>query len=145
VTGKALPWAFSLGRWEKPNRDARDVRPWLANPTVTTMLHGGHTAMYELGEIWQFLPEDEAPEPEVPLSAEEAAVHVGAPAEWGRLLEDVGRRDVMTADEVTLALRVADDEDDGRPHRQPERELDVGELLERQHYAFAPAREEAEW
>jgi hypothetical protein len=102
-------------------------------------------AMYELGEIWQFLPEDEAPEREAPPSAEEAAIQVGAPAEWGRPIDDAGRREVTTADEDGFTLRVADDEDDGRLHRDPERELDVGELLEHQHYSFAPPGEEAEW
>ena len=101
--------------------------------------------MNEFGEIWQFLPEDDAPEPEAPPSAEEAALRVGAPAEWGRPIEDAGRRDVTTAEDDGVDLRVADDEDDGRPHRDPERELDVSELLERQHYSFAPSAEDAEW
>jgi hypothetical protein len=52
---------------------------------------------------------------------------------------------VSIADEDGVALRVADDEDDGRLHRVPEREPDIGELLERQHYSFAPPGEEAEW
>jgi hypothetical protein len=117
----------------------------MADPTAATMLLGGHTAMDELGDIWQFLPEDDADDPEAPLSAEEAAVQVGAPAEWGRPIEDAGQRDVSIADEDCVALRVADDEDDGRLHRVPEREPDIGELLERQHYSFAPPGEEAEW
>jgi hypothetical protein len=111
---------------------------------VTTMLLGGHTAMSELGEIWQFVADDEAPEPEAPACAEEDAVRVGGPAEWGRPIEDPGRLDVTTADEDAVALRFAQDEDDGLPHRAPERELDVSELLERQHYSLGPA-EEAEW
>jgi hypothetical protein len=101
--------------------------------------------MYEFGEIWQFLPEDEAREPEAPPSAEEAAVQVGTPAEWGRAIEDPGRREVTTADEDDVGLRVADDEDGGRAHRDSERELDVGRLLERQHYSFAPPGGDAEW
>jgi hypothetical protein len=112
---------------------------------VATMLLGGHTMIYEFGEIWQFLPEEEAPEAEAPASAEEAAVQVGTPAEWGRAIEDAGRREVMTADEDDVVVRVADDEDDGRAHRDPEREPDVGELLERQHYSLAPADGKAEW
>jgi hypothetical protein len=109
------------------------------------MLLGGQTMMYEFGEIWQFLPEEEAPEPEAPPGAEEAAVQVGTPAEWGRAIEDAGRREVTTADEDDVVLRVADDEDDGRAHREPEREFDLGELLERQHYSSAPPGGEAEW
>jgi hypothetical protein len=112
---------------------------------MATMLLGGRTVMYEFGEIWQYVPEDEASEPDAPPCAEEAAVQVGAPVEWGRPIDDAGRREVTTADEDDVVLRVADDEDDGRAHRDTERELDVGELLERQHHSFAPPGREAAW
>jgi hypothetical protein len=102
--------------------------------------------MNALEDIWEFLPQEEEPEPAVQLSAEEAAVHVGAPAEWGRAFDDVARRDVATtAEEDWSSVSVADDEDDGGGHPAGEKELDVEELLERQHYSFAPSAEEPAW
>jgi hypothetical protein len=100
--------------------------------------------MSELDDIWQFLPEEE-PEPAVQLSAEEAALHVGAPAEWDRTFDDVARRDVATAEEDWTSFIVADDEDDGVVHRDTEHELDVEEVLERQHYSFAPSTDDPSW
>jgi hypothetical protein len=103
------------------------------------------TAMDELDDIWEFLPAEEEPEPAVELSAEEAAVHMSAPAEWGRTFDDAARRDVATEEEDWTSFIVADDEDDGVVHRDNEHEVDVEELLERQHYSFAPFSEEPPW
>ena len=101
--------------------------------------------MDELDDIWEFLPAEEEPEPAVELSAEEAAVHVSVPAEWGRTFDDAARQDVTTAEEDSTSFTVADDEDDGVVHRDTEHELDVEELLEQQHYSFAPFTEEPSW
>ena len=101
--------------------------------------------MNELDEIWEFLPEEEEAEPTVEPSAEEAALHVGDPAEWGRTFQDPARRDVATAEEDPTLLAMADDEDDGVVHVDTEHELDVEELLEQQHYSFAPSTEEPSW
>jgi len=96
--------------------------------------------MNELEEIWQFLPQEDDIE-QVPSCAEEAALHVVVPAEWERAFDDTARRDVATADEDWTGVIVADDEDDGAVHRDAEYEFDVEELLERQHYSFAPSAE----
>jgi hypothetical protein len=101
--------------------------------------------MSEFDDVWELLPEEEETEPTVPPSAEQAALHVGAPAEWERTFEDPAPRDVATADENWSAFSVAEDEDDGVLHREADHELDVQELLERQHYSFAPSTEERTW
>jgi len=94
--------------------------------------------MNELEEIWDYLPvddpTDDRSELASELSAEEAAVQIASPAEWQRPFDDPARKDVATADQDQIALAMADDEDDGRPDRDADRELDVADLLQRQHY-----------
>ncbi len=93
--------------------------------------------MSELEEIWEYLPAEDEAEPPAEECAEQAALHVAAPAEWGRRFDDPARLDVATSDEDRVVLALADDEDDGLVHTEVEHELDVEELLERQHYAEA--------
>jgi hypothetical protein len=119
--------------------------PLAATADAADDARGGHTTMDELDDIWEFLPVEDEVEPLEPVSPEEAALHVGAPAEWGRTFDDPARRAVATGEEEPIALALADDEDDGLAHRDTEHEFDVEELLERQHYAFAPATEERSW
>jgi hypothetical protein len=92
--------------------------------------------MSEIDDIWEFLPADDELDEPVVLGAEEAAICVGAPAEWQRTFDDPARRDVATSEQDGIAVIVAEDEDDGSTPRDVERELDVAELLERQHYAL---------
>jgi len=97
--------------------------------------------MNALDEIWEFVPDEDDLESPVQPSAEELALHIDVPAEWGRRFDDPARLDVATADEDPTVLVVADDEDDGFRPAEADHELDVEELLERQHYSFAPSRE----
>ena len=90
--------------------------------------------MNELEEIWEYVPIDDPVESASDLSAEEAAIQIVAPAEWQRPFVDPARRDVATADQDHVELAVADDEDDGVLHGDTDHELDVAQLLERQHY-----------
>jgi hypothetical protein len=91
--------------------------------------------MNELEDIWEFLPSaDDAPS--TARAAEEEAVHVRFPSEWGRRLDDPARREVMTAVEEDTGTVFAGDEDGDSFVRDDERLLDVEELLEAQHYAF---------
>jgi hypothetical protein len=102
--------------------------------------------MSEIEDIWESVPTDAEMDSMVAASAEEAAIHVATPTERGRAFDDPARQDVATSVEDWLDLTVADDEDDGLVHRAAEHELDVEELLERQHYAFAPSTErDASW
>lgn len=98
--------------------------------------------MSEVEDIWGFLSIDDEIESTAEASAEEAAMQVGAPAEWQRAFDDPARREVATAEQDLVVLIVSEDEDDGVEHRGAERELDVAELLERQHLAFRPSTEE---
>jgi hypothetical protein len=102
------------------------------------------STMSEIDDIWEFVPTDDELESSDSACAEEAALHVGVPAEWTRRFDDPARLDVATSDEDDwLAVTVADDEDDGSVagEAEDEEELDVEELLERQHYASAPSSE----
>jgi hypothetical protein len=99
--------------------------------------------MYETEDMWDFLPSDDEVVEFVSLSPEESALHVAEPSEWLRPIEDPGRQDVVTADADAIAPIVADDEDDGVIHRASDREPDLEELLEQQHYAFPASRRDA--
>jgi hypothetical protein len=89
-----------------------------------------------IDELWEFLPDDDDPDRAEP-SPEELAVHVVQPIDPYRQLLDAGRRDVGVGSEDDPApLAISDDEDAGEAMDADERELDVEELLERQHYAF---------
>jgi hypothetical protein len=92
--------------------------------------------MNEIEEIWDYLDVDDDLEVAAELAAEEDALHVDESPEWRQILDDPVR-----GDDGPFVL-VADDEDDGVIHRDDERELDVEELLERQHYAFAQATDD---
>jgi len=98
--------------------------------------------MNELDDIWEFLPETDETGPRVQRSAEEAALHIAVPTDWGRPFDDAARLDVATAEEDAIVATFADDEDDGLLHPDTDHEFDVAELLERQHYSFAPDTEE---
>jgi hypothetical protein len=100
------------------------------------------STMSKIDDIWEFVSTDDELDATVSTCAEEAALHVGVPAEWTRRFDDPARRDVATSDEDDWpALIVADDEDDGSLtlEADDEEDLDMEELLERQHYAAAPS------
>jgi hypothetical protein len=124
-------WRDDESAWDlRPCRRARDRD----DPDGEVM-----STMSEIDDIWEFVPTDDELELAVSTCAEEAALHVGVPTEWSRGIDDPARRDVATSDqEEWLTPTVADDEDDGRPivdDEERDEELDVEELLERQHYA----------
>ena len=101
--------------------------------------------MSELEGIWEYLPGDDEIDSMAVPNAEDAAMQISNPAEWERAIDDPARQDVATADQDATDVTVSEDEDDGLVHRDAERELDVAELLEQQHYALGPSTEERAW
>jgi hypothetical protein len=92
--------------------------------------------------LWEFEPGDDEAEPAVVPSAEEAAVEVGQQAELARALADPRRREAsIDVGDATPSLAMWDDEDQGDDNDDGDRQLDVEDLLEGQHYAFAPTPE----
>jgi len=90
---------------------------------------------------WDFLPTDDEPEAQVRRAAEVAALHVEA-AEALTPARDPGRAEVDLdgADATARQLLFDDEEPDTKAAVAPvdDHEPDLEELLESQHYAFAP-------
>jgi hypothetical protein len=87
-------------------------------------------------ELWEFMPSDDRLDDELETSPEEDAMSIVDPYERATGLSDPGRREVDVGEpdgNAPLAL-FADEE--GAPDRWADRDFDVAELLEVQHYAL---------
>jgi len=105
--------------------------------------HASRPPLQPLDE-WDFLPGDDDPEPQLRRAAEDAALHIEA-REPMTPAQDPGESDVEVGTDPVdpSAVTYFDDEEPETgaelpPAPEDDHEPDLEELLESQHYAFAP-------
>jgi hypothetical protein len=90
-------------------------------------------------ELWEFMASDDGLDDELETSPEEDAMSILDPDERATRLGDPGRREVDVGEPDGGPPLALFEDEDGAPDRWADREVDVADILEAQHYVLRAA------